>query len=184
LKREECSDFEICGRTGHKLTEDGWVRCKCLELEIYKRKLGTMYCDHPIKDSKLISAKDADLIIEGPLDSLRPHIASVLLKMSEANESYLVIDAYRLIEIFLRQDLEIETTTVAVDVDLLVILLGFADPPNKYLPELLMQTYARRDMLLKPTWTVLGLEKGQISRKYSEQVLAQIERTKKARLGG
>jgi len=143
-----------------------------------------MYCDKPKANSKLIKAKDTDLVLEGPLDSLRPHVASVILDMSSRNESCLVIDAYRLIEIFLQQDVDFETTVAAVDVDLLVILLGFADPPNKYLPELLMQAYVRRNMLMKPTWTVLGLERGQIARKYSEAVFDHLERIKTARMEG
>jgi len=183
LNRDECPDFEVCGRTGHKQTEEGeWTRCNCLQQEIHKRQLGSMYCENPKKSSNLQNARPFDLVLEGPLDSLRPHISSVLLGMSERNDSFLIIDAYRLIEIFLSLDPTLETSHSAVDVDLLIVLLGFADPPNRYLPELLMQTYTRRNMLQKPTWTVLGLEKGQLARKYSEDVFNYIEKTKSARL--
>ena len=53
-------------------------------------------------------------------------------------------DAYRLIEIFVEKDDELDTNAMAVDADLRVLLLGFGEPRNRYLPELAVQVLSRR----------------------------------------
>jgi hypothetical protein len=80
---------------------------------------------------------------------------------------YIVLDAYRLIEIFLEKDDELETNRPVVEADLLVLLLGYGDPRNKYLPELLLQVLSRRSLLDRPTWVVCGIPVEQIAHRYT-----------------
>lgn len=158
---------------GHIQTEKGWKRCECLETDIRRRLLGQMYADRPVMDTSLINFLDKDLVLEGPLASLREHIAGALIYANQRKQSWHTIDAYRLIEIFLQKDDTYETSQPLVEADLLVMLLGFADPRNAYLPELILQVLSRRELNRKPTWIVLGLPKERIEGKYSSAQLGE-----------
>ena len=128
MREKSCEHWARCGRTGHYY-ENGLVRrCPCLVQEINKRKLGVMFDPRPVLDTNLIKKRNQDLRIEGSLSQIRPHIAGALIKQSEENRSFRVLDAYRLIEIFLEKDEEIATQTILVEADLLILLLGFGDP--------------------------------------------------------
>ena len=80
--REKCEYKDRCGRTGHYYESGIWKRCPCLILEINKQKLGEMYCERPRTDTPIIGKIDQNLKFEGPLTSIRPHIAGVLLNLS------------------------------------------------------------------------------------------------------
>jgi len=169
--RSKCDNRLRCGTNGHFVQADGtWVRCPCLEVEIHKRKLGQMFCPDPRRDTPLIKQLDVNLRIEGPLTVVRPHIAGAIIHLAEQHKTCVVMDAYRLIEIFLEKDEEFENTRPTIDADMLVILLGFGDPRNKYLPELLVQALNRRALEQKPTWVVMGVELSQVSHKYSSEL--------------
>lgn len=180
--RETCDYRDRCGKSGHYLGEDGkWHRCKCLQLEISARKLGQMYCDNP-HDKTLLTGllgKGENLLLEGPLTAIKPHVSRVLLDLLEKGISFTILDAYRLIEIFLEKDAEFDTTTQSITADLMIILLGFADPKNRYLPELLMQAIQRRELLQRPTWVVLGVDRNLISTKYSTDLADALARFKR-----
>lgn len=166
--REKCEFRDRCGKSGHFTDAQGnWHRCKCLQLEIAERKLGQFYCTDPEIKTQLTSLTGRDLCLEGPLASIRRHVARVLLDMGEAGKTYTTMDAYRLIEVFLEKDEEFDNTYQAIQGDLTIILLGFGDPKNRYLPELLVQAVLRRQLLRKPTWVCLGLDRNQISTKYN-----------------
>lgn len=178
---ELCSHFKRCGKSGHFQDESGdWVRCRCLMQRRWRKLLGPFYCDEPNYESPLVKSRGADLRIEGAMNVLRPHLAAAVLVQHSERKTSVSMDAYRLIEIFLEKDAELANVSAAVDPDLLIVMLGFADPPNRYLPELMMQTFVRRDMLMKPTWVVLGIEMGAVSRKYNEQVYTHLAHMKKA----
>jgi hypothetical protein len=170
--RENCPDREICGSTGHIHTEKGYVRCKCLQLEMNEQKLGSMFCENPAKNSPLIEFLDKNIIISHPLQAARKIISGALLTLLDKKKVFKTIDAYRLIEIHLEKDLEYRTNYPIVNCDLLVILLGFGDPTNKYLPELLLQVLNRRELTRKPTWVLLGstLTYDNIYKKYSGEL--------------
>lgn len=180
--RETCEFRDRCGKSGHYLGEDGrWHRCRCLQLEISARTLGQFYCSNPRDKTQLslMMEKGENLLLEGPLVAIKPHMARVLLDLLERGTSFTVLDAYRFIEIFLEKDEEFDTTTESIMADLMVILLGFADPRNKYLPELLTQAIQRRLLLGKLTWVVLGIDRNLISTKYSvdlQDILAKFQR--------
>jgi hypothetical protein len=177
--REGCEFYERCGRSGHYLTGTAWVRCPCLEKEKLKRDLGVMFVDHPYKDTNLTKGLGKDMVLQGPLQGLKPHIAGALLALAQRGKTWLVMDAYRLIEIFLAQDDEMKTTAEAIEQDLLVVLLGFGDPRNRYLPELLVQVLARRDLQGKPTWVVLGLDLGAVPARYNAELHSLLNQMEK-----
>lgn len=173
--RAKCDNRDRCGQTGHYLTPEGYVRCNCLQLEMNQRKLGQMFCENPKAKTPLLGKTETNIRIEGPLNTVRPHVAGALLHMSASRKSYVIMDAYRLIEIFLEKDEEYSTSRPAIEADLLVILLGFGDPPNRYLPELLTQVMNRRDLTRKPTWIIMGIELSRVGHKYNADLQAMLE---------
>lgn len=177
--REKCEYKKRCGATGHFIENGQWTRCPCLILEMNKQKLAEMFCDNPRKDTPLTKKLDKNLRIEGPLTTVRPHVAGALLNLADRRESFMIMDAYRLIEIFLEKDEEFETSRPALEADMLVILLGFGDPRNRYLPELLVQALNRRELVQKPTWIVMGLDMGHVAHKYSSDLHDMIARFEK-----
>ena len=152
----------------------GWERCPCLVEDLREQFLGEMYCEEPRLDTKLVSARDTNLRIEGSLARIRPHIAGVMLRLAERQDRVMTIDAYRLIETFLDQDAEYSSTAFVTEPEILVILLGFGDPRNKYLPELVLQALSRRELVRKPTWVVLGIAYSQVQVKYSETLYQKL----------
>jgi hypothetical protein len=171
--RETCELKDRCGQTGHVFENGYWRRCPCLELEMAQTKLRELYTEHPNHNSPLKKKLDKDLLIQGPLQTVRKHTAGALMS---TKGRYLVLEGFRMLDIFLEKDEEYETSRPTVDVDLLVLLLGFGDPRNKYLPELLLQALSRRALTQKPTWVVTALTPDQIAHKYTQE-LAAILRT-------
>jgi hypothetical protein len=169
-RRADCPNYDRCGRHGHYQTNEGWTRCPCLTAEMRQRSLGPLHCENPKLSTPLLTKTDKDVRIDGALSIAKPHLAGAVLALQERGETTLVMDAYRLIEIFLEQDQEFQTSHPTVDVGLLILLLGFGDPRNRYLPELLLQTLARRNLLQKPTWVVMGLDINQVAGKYSGEL--------------
>lgn len=168
--RETCENKDRCGKTGHFQENGKWRRCPCLELEINQRALGEMYDEAPNRKTPLRGKLDNDLLISGPLNTCRKHVAGALISEEAKGTKFVVMDAYRLIEIFLEKDVEFETSRPALDTGLLVLLLGFGDPRNRYLPELLVQMLSRRNLIRRPTWVLLGVDQSQIGPKYSTEL--------------
>jgi hypothetical protein len=162
--RETCEHKERCGATGHLFEDGRWQRCPCLELELAQSKLRELYTAKPNRNSPLRKKLASNLLIQGPLETVRKHTAGALMTLKGR---YIVLDAYRLIEIFLEKDDELETNRPVVEADLLVLLLGYGDPRNKYLPELLLQVLSRRSLLDRPTWVVCGIPVEQIAHRYT-----------------
>lgn len=179
--REDCPNKARCGNTGHYAEAGVWKRCNCLVQEMNRKKLGPMYDPEPT-ESQLTKRTGENLVLEGSLQTLRPLVAHALLDMAAKGKTWLTMDAYRLIEIFLEKDEEIETTAAAIDPDLLIILLGFGDPKNKYLPDLLMQALSRRELQFRPTWVVMGLELDLVQARYGSILSDKLKSFKKARV--
>jgi hypothetical protein len=158
------------------------VRCECFVVQAERSKLGPFFCGNINRETALWEARAKNVILDGSLVQLRPHVAGVFLRLDHSRKTYISFDAYRLIEIFLSKDDEFETTTQLIDRDLAVILLGFADPPNRYLPELVMQAIARRDLMSLPTWVVLGIERSRVAGKYGAQLAAVLDSFQKVRV--
>jgi len=66
--------------------------------------------------------------------------------------TYDYIDAYRLVEVFLGQDLSYSRVRDLSIQGLMIIVLGVADAPNRMLPKLLCQLVTLRNMDGRPTW--------------------------------
>lgn len=174
--KDGCPNADRCGRTGHYFREEvGMVRCECMELFLMKQTLGQFYCENPAKRTPLSKMVEKNIVTESPMATLRPHIARVILDAKKDGKSVQVIDAYRLIEIFLEKDDEFNTSMPIVEKDLLIILLGFGDPRNRYLPELLLQVLSRRELMFKPTWVILGESMNRLSSRYSVSISDKVQ---------
>lgn len=152
------------------MQEGKWVRCSCLEESIYKRDLGIFATKTPKLETKLLTLVDKPLIIEGPLNTVRPHIAGVILGLKRQGKSFASTDAYRLVDIFLDKDQDFSNSAMISDYDLYVMMLGFAEVKNQRLPDLICQVLARRELLQKPTWVILGMPYGQVAQRFTSDV--------------
>lgn len=173
--RKDCEHYSRCGRTGHYFDGERWKRCECLIQERNRRMLGTMFTEDPVDHTKLTGRRKENLVLTGPLAQIRKHVARVLLDMVEEGKTWLTMDVYRLIEIFLDQDKELDTLAATIEKDLLILLVGFGDPKNKYLPELLLQATSRRELLGKPTWVILGIDHKQVAGRYGTDVSKKLD---------
>jgi len=175
-RMENCKSRDQCGSTGHRLVEGEMVRCPCREEDERERVLGMMYAPDLLDSTELAMKKSSNIVIEGPLASIRKHVGRVLLDIyRDPARSWLTMDAYRLIEIFLGEDSKIMNQSAAIDPDLLILLLGFADPPNKYLPELILQVLTRRDLIHRPTWVIMGLPISHVAVKYNSALQDRLD---------
>lgn len=178
--RDTCPNRDRCGKTGHYFKPgEGYVRCTCLEQELLKKDLGPFFTPEPALNTPMMAMTDRNCLIEGQLSGLKKHIAGVMIKFKEAGKTVRVMDAYRLIEIFLEKDTEFASTTASIDADLLILLLGFGDPRNKYLPELVIQAIERRSISNQPNWVILGIEPSQIAGRYSTELAQRLLAFKK-----
>ena len=166
-------------RGGHIFDGKVWRRCKCVEERIYKHKLGVFATKTPKKLTKLSEFLGSFLVIEGSMGSIRPHVAGVLISMIDSGKTFAIVDAYSLVEIFLDKDESYSTLLDLVGLDLVIILMGFGDVKNQRLPELIMQLFARRELIQKPVWAVLGVTQEQLSAKYSDEVRVLIGKWKR-----
>lgn len=157
-------------RSGHLFVNGKWVRCDCLKKRIYKRDLGVFATDTPNRETALIKNIDRSLLIEGPLSQIRNHVAGAFLHMKEVGLNFTSTDAYRLVDIFLDKDADFSNSSVISEFDLYVMLLGFGEVKNQRLPDLIMQVLARRELLQKPTWVILGIPFGQVASRFTSEV--------------
>lgn len=181
MGRESCEYKDRCGKTGHYQVKGVWHRCQCLEREINKQKLGFFDTPNPRKDSPLLKLRTENVLLEGPLASVRPHMAGVILALSAEGKSVKAIDAYRLVEIFIDKDEEFRSYQDIADYELLVIMLGFGDVKNQRLPDLIMQVLNRRELIQKPTWVILGLPLLQVGTRYSLEIQESLSRFRRAK---
>lgn len=179
--RRKCPNKDVCGSTGHIFKEGVWQRCQCLKMEMNQKDLGLFFSEHPKHDPQFSELLYEDVLLEDSMSKVKPYIAGTLLDRP-SDMSFLSIDAYRLIEIFLEKDPDYTTIGQVTEKDLLILLLGFGDPRNSYLPELILQVLTRRQLLQLPTWVVLGISANQIPGKYSEDVHHHIQEFRKVRV--
>lgn len=173
--RATCEQRDRCGATGHYQENGSWKRCPCLEAELEQKILGPMFTERIPEKTRLEERQGTNTVLEGPIASVKKHAARVLLGMRSKGKTWLTIDAYRLIDIFLGEDKEHDSQYEAIDPDLLILLLGFADPRNKYLPELVLQVLSRREMMNKPSWVILGIPRETVATKYSSELSAKLD---------
>lgn len=169
-------------RGGHLLVQGKWVRCSCLEKEVHKRALGVFNHPHPKMDTALIGLRDKSIIIEGPLASIRAHMAGVILTSQRESKTFASTDAYRLVEIFLDKDNEFKGSQDIAQFDLYTMLLGFAEVKNQRLPDLICQILGRRELDQKPTWVILGMPLGQVAARFTTDVYDYIKNFQKVQI--
>ena len=169
-----------CHGKGHVQTKEGWKRCHCLNERLTRQRVGTLYSEKAPASSALEGLRDRDTLIEGPLETIRRHATAALRRQHAEGKTHLTIDAYHLIDVFLEKTDDWRSTAEASDPDLLIIMLGFGDPRNKYLPELIEQALARRELLRKPTWVVLGTSRDMIPTRYNASLADRLNKFHRA----
>jgi len=138
-----------------------------------------MFTEKVKEKTSLSQMESSDAVLTGTLEGIRSHAGRVLLDRADRHGQWITIDAYRLIDIFLKQDTEFETQAAIADTELLIILLGFGDPRNRYLPELICQVLARRELIRMPTWVVMGIPLEIVPTKYNTEVFERLSRMKR-----
>jgi hypothetical protein len=83
---------------------------------------------------------------------------------------YDYLDAYRLIDIYFEKDTDYETPRNLVQLDLLVLVLGLADVPNKLLPSLIVQALTLRRDAGRPTWVYAPYTRDRVNAVYGADV--------------
>lgn len=173
---------ELCAFKGHVLLEGKWHRCACTERLVNKQRLGIFDTDTVVKDTPLIGLLQEDLLIEGPLTTIRSHVAGAIMHLAGEGKVHGAMDAYRLVEIFLDKVDEFKSTQDLAEFDLFILMMGFGDIANRRLPEIILQAMNRREMVQKPTWVILGIPIGAITQRYDAAVYERLTRLKKARV--
>lgn len=174
--REDCEFRERCGVTGHYFDDErqAHVRCQCLQLELNKQRLGMFYTQSPMSATKLTQYQHTNLLLKGPLESIRKHVARVLLTLADRNRTFTAFDSYRLMDIFLEKDEDYQNYSHFTDTDLAIILLGFGEIKNQRLPDCINQVITRRELLQKPTWVVLGIAESAVATKFNLELFEKL----------
>lgn len=175
VAEEKCEFKDRCGSTGHYYSGQSLIRCPCLVRFLNRRRLGKVYSSNPKESTKLKVLKDQNLLIQGTLSEIKAHISGALRE----DDEFVAIDAYRLIEIFLEKDIEFDKLTQISLAPLTILFLGFSDPRNSYLPDLINQLFSRRELEELPTWVVLGIEINQVSGRYDQAVRDKLDSFRK-----
>ncbi len=132
--------------------------------------MGNMYTDEDVEDSPLVGLTHKSIVLTGPIKKMKAYCKPAIMDDIDKGKRVVSIDAYRLIDIQFEQDNQFEFLWQVQDADFLVMQLGFGDPKNKFLPDLLVNTFDRRDMNGLPTWVLLGINIEQVRTRYNEHV--------------
>lgn len=174
----QCHLFREHGQSGHLRREGKILRCQCIAKVVARKKLGPIFSESVPKANKLGSLVGVSLTIEGPLNEVKGYVTAAMMPLIVSGKTVLVVDIYQMLEVFLQQEDNIASNSEFVAPDILIVLVGFGDPPNKYLPNLLTQHLKRRFLHNRPTWLVLGVPREQLTSRYSAEVTEAIREFK------
>jgi len=152
---ELCSE---CGGSKHVRTKTGWRRCsKCstrvADSLFIKLNIKCGEPSYPPSLEVLSPVPLKDLSCTGEYHDFRKMVWRSLVYYSTLGDlRYEYIDAYRLVEIFLGQDSIYDRVRDLESLDLVVLVLGVSDVPNRMLPALVCQLLTLRKMSGHPTW--------------------------------
>lgn len=147
---------QLCRGAKHVRNLKGnWVRCSCV-----KSQLLSQFIKPKVSSGEDISVLDMsqeprplkDWLSIGDYVWFRRTVWRSLVAYEHTGLRYLYDDAYRLVEIYLGNDPEISRLRDLEDYDLVVIVLGLADLPNRMLAPLVVQLLTQRRMAARPTW--------------------------------
>lgn len=148
---------EICGGRRYHRTLAGWARCA----SCWPRLLSHTYIKPPIRESEIEPPTMPaswepwplrDRIESGSYPSFRHAVWGSLLYYADQRVAYEYLDAWRLAEIHFERDHEFKSVRDLGALPLLILVVGVADPPNSYIPELVRSVCNLRRMHGKPTW--------------------------------
>lgn len=147
-----------CGYRGWILSKDGKKEfCTCR----IKRKMATYLqgVSPYTSPGKATLSRVTDLDTKKNLymswrepDHKKVHgLLSYLLVQEGLTRSYAVLDIYRLVDIWFGQEPNWKSV-LDLQMDVLILLMGYGEAPNKDQPTLIIQTLENRGRLNKTTW--------------------------------
>ena len=146
-----------CGGERWVRTSRSWKRCVCYSTAraaafvrpIVKQGESTL----PTSWQNVEPFGLADrLIVAGGYDDFRYRVWRSLLHYADRGLRYDYFDAYRLNEIAWTRDREYKSLRDLYELDLLVLVVGVADPPSSWMGSLIHAVKNGRKMHGRPTW--------------------------------
>lgn len=183
---EGWSGCERCsGTPGILWNGISYERCPCISRELRRATLGIFAVDKPALNSILLSRMNSNTLLDSPLDKVRPHVAAVILKASEKGINVQHSTCYRLFEKFVGSEVDgaEQHGRRIQDADLLILTLGVGEISVGKIPgiigECVQQVLDRREMEMRPTWVILGVDFNQVGTRYGadlERILRSFQR--------
>lgn len=172
------SNCPKCKGLKHVRGNHGWKRCDCVMDELrnsFIRPKLRRGRQRPIQiDFTLFPLRDFS--IHSNYDFFCDRAWMSLLSISHnCDLHYDFVEASRLVEIYLTQDSEYTRIRELEDLDLLILTLGVAEPPNKMLPSLVVQVVSQRTNLGKPTWIYSAVPLNSISSRYGDELACLLQ---------
>lgn len=106
----------------------------------------------------------------GSFEAFKLMVWRSLSAYRERRLSYDYLDVYRLVDIFLSKDGEYDSVRPLVNLDIVILVLGLADLPNKLLPNIVVQFLSLRRDGYKPTWVFAPFTLGKVESVYGREV--------------
>lgn len=157
-----------CPQCGGRLfcrTAIGWQPCEC-----YWEKVSQLFIKPQIRERDEMLPPEwlqrepwllADRTETGDYRDFRLMVWRSLLPYAASAFRYDYFEAYRLAEIQFGRDVdEYRSLRDLLGLDLLILVVGVADPPNQFLPSLIQHVLELRRMHVKPTWQYVRRPRG------------------------
>lgn len=166
-----------CDGTRHVRGLKGWERCACvnaiLDKVFIKPGIRGKLTTYPAEYHEREPFPMSDLTIGGSWNQFQPFKFMVWRSLAPHRDKglrYDYIDAYRLVDIFFEHDTQYEFLRQLASLDLLIMVIGLADVPNKLLPALIAQVLTLRQDAGSPTWVFSPFSPTRLSEKYGPDV--------------
>lgn len=154
-------------------TPTGWTRCVCLgptlDHVFIRPGLRGGLSTYPAEFDQVPPFPLQDLTVGGKWSDLQAFKFRAWRSLAPFRDRalrYDYMDAYRLVDIHFERDTDYEYLRQLVSLDLLVLVLGLADVPNKLLPSLIVQTLTLRRDAARPTWVFAPFSKPRVAENY------------------
>lgn len=175
-ERNAQPDCPHCRGTKHVRTPKGWRRCECIQRSIdqfyISPKIRGTATELPERFKSFSPFPLEDFAVHGDYAQFCGQVWHSLLSYVSFDLHYQFIDAYRLVEIYLDQDVEFKKVRDLEPYDLVIVVIGISDLPNRMLPPLMCMLLQQRRMLGRPTWIYSSLKPSQFLDKYGRDLFS------------
>lgn len=164
---------EHCGDTKHIRTDKGWRRCVCSLHSLVHPVIRHGEASYPVKYDTDPPWAPKDLVYVGDYTEWRHRVWRAVLHVSA---TYDYLDAYRLVEIHFGQDGTYQNVRELVPLGVLMVVLGLAELPNKFIGPTVCQVLTLRQHMAQPTWVYspIGLT-DQFRAVYGQELLTMLK---------